>query len=91
MATNSIFVVGVQGKTHSINIPIEDFKEYTVSQLKRVVYKKTGIEPENQRLLYGSKQLEDVRNGCTMKIQDYGLSNNCTVALVVRLLGGINC
>ena len=63
-------------------------QEYTIRQLKRAVYEKTGVDQNDQRLLFGAKQLEEMRNGQSMKLSDYGVTDNCTIVLVVRLNGG---
>ena len=55
----------------------------TVLELKEKVKAKTGINTDDQRLLYGGKQLEDEN-----LLTDYGLQNNSTVFLVLRLPGG---
>ena len=63
-------------------------QEYKIRELKRAVYEKTGIAPIDQRLLFGPKQLEEMRNGQSMKISDYEITDNSTIVLVVRLVGG---
>ena len=48
----------------------------------------TGISIDQQRLLFASKELEDIRNGQTMTFENYGIRSGATVVLVVRLPGG---
>ena len=52
------------------------------------VREKCGIRSGDQRLLYKSKQLQDTRDGIVMKLQTYGIVNNDTIVLVLRLPGG---
>ena len=54
------------------------------------IHKKCGIPPGDQRLLYGSKELEEKKDRIVFtKLQSYGIVNNSTIMLVVRLPGGI--
>jgi len=50
---------------------------------KNLVQNKTGVQPEQQRLIFAGTQLEDDKN-----LVDYGLEANNTVFLVFRLHGG---
>lgn len=52
-------------------------------QFKSLVTNKTGIEPDQQRLIYAGKQFEDEKH-----LSDYGLQEKHTVYLVSRLPGG---
>ena len=47
-----------------------------------------GVSLENQRLLYGTKELEDTHAGNAMTLQDYGITGGATIVLVTRLPGG---
>ena len=49
---------------------------------------RTGIEAENQRLLFAGRDILETRNDQVMKISDYGIVGNVTIVLVVRLPGG---
>ena len=48
------------------------------------MHEKTGIERENQRLLYAGKELIEARNGRTMKMDDYDITTGSTILLVIR-------
>ncbi|KAL9236224.1 hypothetical protein vseg_010925 [Gypsophila vaccaria] len=74
-----IFVRGVSGKTMTWEVESDD----TVDKLKRIVEEKEGIPIEEQRLLYGGKQLVDGRT-----LSDYGILNQGTVEVAGRLRGG---
>ena len=50
---------------------------------------KCGIEIEQQRLIYISKDLETEKNGKNLTLNDYGIRGNSNIMLVVRLPGGI--
>lgn len=74
-----IFVRNVTGKTITITVT----NTMPVTALKELVQEKTNIFVENQRLIYGGKQLEDDK-----VISDYNIVAEATLHLVFRLLGG---
>lgn len=53
-----------------------------------LVQNKMGITPENQRLLYGNKELEDTKNGDVMTFEKYEITADAIIVLVTRLPGG---
>ena len=53
------------------------------------VREKCGNTSGDQRLLYESKQLQETRDGIVMKFHNYGIRNNGTIVLAMRLHGGI--
>ena len=53
------------------------------------VREKSGITSGDQRLLHKSKQLQETRDGIVMKFKDYGIGNNDTIVLALRVPGGI--
>ncbi|KAJ1617108.1 hypothetical protein T492DRAFT_565041, partial [Pavlovales sp. CCMP2436] len=67
------------GKTLTIEVePTE-----SIESIKQKIADQEGVEESTQRLIFGGKQLE---NGKTL--QDYDISEDATVHLVLRLRGG---
>jgi len=74
-----IFVKTLTGKSIVTDVDTTD----TVLTLKKMVADKEGIPVDQQRLIYGGKQLEDSR-----QLSDYNIQRDSTVHLVLRLRGG---
>jgi len=67
------------GKTISVEVePTE-----SIESVKQKIADQEGVEESTQRLIFGGKQLE---NGKTL--EDYDISEDATVHLVLRLRGG---
>uniref|UniRef100_A0A3B3QVJ7 Ubiquitin-like domain-containing protein n=2 Tax=Paramormyrops kingsleyae TaxID=1676925 RepID=A0A3B3QVJ7_9TELE len=74
-----VFLKTEKGKTHTYEITPGE----TVSEFKRKVFNKERVPVDQQRLIYKGRQMEDGK-----KLEDYGVKNESTIDLTLRLRGG---
>ncbi|XP_059211303.1 polyubiquitin-like [Centropristis striata] len=78
----TVFIKELNGRITRIRLPDNEFESVTVLQLKEKIQTETEFPVDQQRLIFGGKQLEDDR-----LLVSYGIQHKSTIYIVPRLRG----
>ena len=70
----------LSGKTMTVEVEPDE----SIEMLKERIRAQEGTPPEQQRIIFGGKQLDN-----TKSISDYNIDKDSTLHLVLRLKGGL--
>ncbi|XP_017564746.1 polyubiquitin 12-like [Pygocentrus nattereri] len=79
LAPFQVFIKNEKGQLKTYDVTEEE----TVDELQRKVYNKEGTPIDQQRLIFGGRQLDS-----GTKLKEYGITNGSTIHMTLRLRGG---
>ncbi|XP_059211298.1 uncharacterized protein LOC131989934 isoform X2 [Centropristis striata] len=82
----TVFVKDLTGRNIKIYLRYKEFESVTVLQLKEMMYTLKGVPVDQQRLIFGDKQLED-----DALLVSYGIQHKATIDYVLKLRGFDPC
>ena len=74
-----IYAQTLTGKTYEIRLP---HSLSSIEQLKEAIEDREGLPPDQQRLMYAGRQLQEGRS-----LADYGITDQSTVQVVMSMKG----
>lgn len=74
-----VFVINEKGQTKTYDVDVNE----TVDQLQTKIFQKERVPKDQQRLIFGGRQLEAGK-----KLQDYDITSGSTIHMTLRLRGG---
>ena len=78
--TFQIVVKCLSGKVYELTV----HPSFTIDTVKTKIYESKGIPPDQQRLIFEGKQMEDGRT-----LSDYNVQKGANIHLILRLCGGM--